>query len=372
MNLENQICSLYKKIQFHFSIKSTSLKIDRKKGLISFITSSCNCLIYDKEGNNINNIKFPLNNNNEYFNFNIFSEFNNSLCLVTNQGNILIYEVYEVDSQNFEEKYDFKIKQFIKNSNINQILKEKYQFNKNDINYINNDYYLKESKNNNIEIIYYNENNNLTLTYNNSLLSLSLFDIINKNFNPNSILLYQFNHSQKINNGIIIYNPSQTHLNQNNDNNNNFDFDNIIYTCSNNNILNTRYYNYSKNKFISYNYNFNYILSNKEINITSIKFHPKYPKDILYLGDSQGFLYIISKERNFNYHKYNLNDINNNSNNFDNAINLIMFSLRSEYIIYIGFDNGSQKLFDLKVIINYYQILFWIKMKLFSEKINHI
>ena len=359
INLENQICSLYKKIQFHFSIKSKSLKIDRKKGFISFITSSGNCLIYDKEGNNINNIKFPLNNNNEYFTFNIFSEFNNSLCLVTNQGNILIYDIYEVVSQNYDEKYDFKIKQFIKNSNINQILKEKYQFNKNDINYINNDYYLKENKNNNIEIIYYNESNNLIMTYNNSLLSLSLFDIINKNFNVSSILLYQFNHSQKINNGIIIYNASPTHLNQNNENNNNLDFDNIIYTCSDNNILNTRYYNYSKNKFISYNYNFNYILSNKEIYITSIKFHPKYPKDILYLGDSQGFLYIISKERNFNYHKYNLNDINNNSNNFDNAINLIMFSPRSEYIIYIGFDNGLQKLFDLKVDknFNYYKLL---------------
>ena len=120
-------------------------------------------------------------------------------------------------------------------------MKEKNQFNKNDINYINNDYYLKENKNNNIEIIYYNESNNLIMTYNNSLLSLSLFDIINKNFNVSSILLYQFNHSQKINNGIIIYNASPTHLNQNNENNNNLDFDNIIYTCSDNNILNTRY-----------------------------------------------------------------------------------------------------------------------------------
>ena len=353
INLESQTCSLYKRIQFRFSIKAKSLKIDRKNGFISVLTSKGECLIYDKEGNNINNIQCPLNNNSEYFCFNLFSEFNNSLCLATNKGNIILYDI---EFQNYEAEYDFRIKKFIKNSNINQIIKEKYQINKNDINNNNNDDYLQENTNNNLEIIYYNEKDNLIMIYNNSLLSLSLSDIINKRFNKNSVSLFQFNQDKKINSGIIIYKASQN-INENY----NSDYDNIIYTCSNNNILSTSYYIYSKNKIISYNYNFNYIFPTKEIYIASIRFHPKYPKDILYLGDSKGFLYIIYKQRNFNYQKYNLNDINSNSNNnfSDNAINLIMFSQRSEYIIYIGFDNGLQKLYDLKVDknFNYYKLL---------------
>ena len=345
MNLENQTCSLYKKVQFHLSIKSKSLKIDRKNGFISIITSKGDCFIYDKEGNNISQISCPFHNK-EYFVFNIFSEFNNSLCLATNKGNILIYDI---QYQNNEEEYNFKIKILIKNTNINQIIKENYQINKNDFNYKYN-----QENNNNIEIIYYNESNNLIMLYNNSLLSISLPDIINKKFNKKSIEVYQNNHNQKINSGIIIYKTSH---NQNV--NIDLNFDNIIYTCSNNNILNSCYYNFPKNKFITQNFNFNYILPDGEINITSIRFHPKYPKDILYAGDSKGFLYIINKQRNFHYQKYNLNDINSENYLYDNAINLIIFSHTSEYIIYIGFSNGLQKLYDLKVDknFNYYKLL---------------
>ena len=344
MNLESQICSLYKKVQFHLSIKSKSLKIDRKNGFISIITSKGDCLIYDKEGNNISQIKCPFNNK-EYFVFNIFSEFNNSLCLVTNNGNILIYEI---QYKNREEEYNFKVKILIKNSNINQIIKEKYQINKNDFNYEN----IQEH--NNVEIIYYNESNNLIMIYNNSLLSISLLDIINKKFNKNSIEVYQYNHNQKINNGIIIYKSSRN-PNVNID----LNYDNIIYACSKNNILNSCYYNFSKNKFITQNFNFDYILANSEIHITSIRFHPRYPKDILYAGDSKGFLYIINKQRNFHYQKYNLNDINSDNYLYDNAINLIIFCHTCEYIIYIGFSNGLQKLYDLKVDknFNYYKLL---------------
>ena len=129
------------------------------------------------------------------------------------------------------------------------------------------------------------------MIYNNSLLSLSLSDIINKRCTKNSILLYQFNHNTKINSGIIIYKASQNHTH--NTNNNDLDYDNIIYTCSNNNILNSCYYSYSNNKFISNKYNFNNILPKNETYITSIRFHPKYPNDILYLGDSKGCLYSI-------------------------------------------------------------------------------
>ena len=344
MNLESQTCSIYKKVQFQLSIKSKSLKIDRKNGFISIITSKGECFIYDKEGNNISQIRCPFNNK-EYFVFNIFSEFNNSLCLATNNGNILIYDI---QYKNKEEEYNFKIKILIKNSNINQIIKEKYQINKNDFNYEN----IQE--NNNIEIIYYNESNNLIMIYNNSLLSISLSDIINKNFNNNSIEVYQYNHNQKINSGIIIY-KSSPNPNVNID----LNYDNIIYTCSNNNILNSCFYNFSKNKFITQNFNFNYILPKGEIHITSIRFHPRYPKDILYAGDSKGFLYIISKQRNFHYQKYNLNDINSDNYLYDNAINLIIFSHTCEYMIYIGFSNGLQKLYDLKVDknFNYYKLL---------------
>ena len=351
INLENQVCSLYKKVQFHIGIKSKSLKIDRKNGFISIITSKGECLIYDKEGNNINNIKSPLYNN-EYFCYNIFSEFNNSLCLVTNKGNILLYDI---EYNNYEQDYNFKIKKMIKYSNINQIIQEKYQFNKNKA----NDDYIQENKNNNIEIIYYNEKNNLIMINNNSLISVSLSDIMNKRFNKNSILLFQYNHNQKINSGIIIYQTSQGPINDFYNISNSKNYDNIIYTCSNNNILNSSYYFHSKNKFISHNYNFNNILSTNEIYITAIRFHPKYPKDILYLGDSKGFLYIIYKQKNFNYQKYNLNDINSDNTLYDNAINLIIFSPSNEYIIYIGFNNGLQKLYDLKVDknFNYYKLL---------------
>ena len=111
INLENQACSLYKDVQFHISIKTKTLKIDRKNLLISIITSKGDCLIYDKEGNNISEIKCPLNNK-EHFIFNIFSEFNNSLCLSTNNGNIFIYNI---ELPNYEDAFNFKIKKFINN-----------------------------------------------------------------------------------------------------------------------------------------------------------------------------------------------------------------------------------------------------------------
>ena len=351
INLKNQICSLYKNVQFHIGIKPKSLKIDRKNGFISVITSKGDCFIYDKEGNNINEIKCPLNNK-EHFIFNIFSEFNNSICLVTNKGNILIYNI---EFPKYEEEYNFKIKKFIKYSIIAQILKEKYQINKTKVNNEQNYDYLSENKNSNNEIIYYNEQNYLIMIYNNSLLSLSLFDILNKQINKNSVILYQYNHTHKINNGIIIYKPLQNPFV-----NVNLNYDNIIYTCSNNNILNINYYVYSNNKFITQNFNFGNIILNNDVHITSICFHPKYPKDILYAGDNKGFLYIINKQQNFNYQKFNLNDINTEKIfYYDNAINLIMFSQTNNYIIYIGFSNGSQKLYDLTVDknFNYYKLL---------------
>ena len=163
INLENQACSLYKTVQFHISIKPKTLKIDRKNLLISIITSKGDCLIYDKEGNNISEIKCPLNNK-EHFIFNIFSEFNNSLCLSTNNGNIFIYNI---ELTNYEEEYNFKIKKFIKYSNLVQIIKEKYELNKNIItNNSDMDEYMPENKHNDIEIIYYNEKNYLIMIYN--------------------------------------------------------------------------------------------------------------------------------------------------------------------------------------------------------------
>ena len=345
INLEKQTCSLNKIIQFHISIKPKTLKIDRKNGFISLIVSKGDCLIYNKEGNLINEIKCPLNNR-ENFIFNIFSEFNNSICLTTNKGNILIYHI---ELPKYEEEYNFKIKKFIKYSTIEQILKEKYQLNKNVINNEVNHDLISENKNSNIEIIYYNEKNYLIMICNNSLLLISLFDLLNNQANKNSVILYQYNHTHKINNGIIIYKASQNlHLNIN------LNYDNIICTCSPNNILKINYYIYQNNKFITQNFNFNNIILNKDVYITSIRFHPKYPKDILYAGDNKGFLYIINKQQNFNYQKFNLNDTNT-----DNAINLIMFSQTSDYIIYIGFNNGLQKLYDLTVDknFNYYKLL---------------
>jgi hypothetical protein len=156
-----------------------------------------------------------------------------------------------------------------------------------------------------INIIYFNEKDDLiifTINNENNFIYASLSSLINKKYNigKDTIFIYEFNHTQKMNNGIIIYNANPPSSNNNS-------YDNIIYSCSNDNILNKRYYNHSSNKFHNYYIDFNYLFKEDNIFITSIRFHPKYGENILYAGDSRGCLYIIYKDRNYQYQKYHLN-----------------------------------------------------------------
>ena len=345
INLEQKLFESTNNIKFQYKLLPYSLKINRKNSLIAILSEIGESLIYDKDGNNICNIKCPIQKEN--FNSQLFSDYNNSMCLSTNKGNIFIYKI-----NSFNETYIFKVKSYIKNSFINKIINEKYLYNKNI--YINNNQNKNiipnNNKNDSIKIIYYNEKDDIiifTLNNGDSFLKSSLTNLINKNNNKEKNSIYVCNHSQKINNGIVIYNEDSSYDNK---------YDNIIYSCSNDNKLIKNYYNYSTNKFYNYFFNFDYLFNDSNIFITSIRFHPKNTQNILYAGDNKGCLYIIYKERNYQYQKYYLIKENNVN---EIAIISIKFSPEKDYIIYIGFNNGMQRLYDLSVDknFNYYKLL---------------
>ena len=154
LDLEKKICQFCNNIKFKFKILP-SLQIDRKNNLISVLSSSGECLIYDKEGNNISNIKCPVHKEN--FVFLLFSNFNNSLCLSTNNGNIFIYKI-----DYYNNTYVFKVKNYIKYSFINKIIKKKYEYN-HSLNNIYKNINPDNNKNNKSEIIFYNEKNDLII-----------------------------------------------------------------------------------------------------------------------------------------------------------------------------------------------------------------
>ena len=348
INLENKICEYLNNIKFHSKLLSYSLKIDRKNSLIAILTGKGECLIYDKEIKNISNIECPIKR--EYYINNIFSDYNNSLCLTTNNGNIFIYKI-----EFYNDTYVFKVKNYIKYSHLNKIINAKYQFNNILINNADNNYKnivpFNENINNEARILYYNEKDDLiiiTLGKGNSFIKASLSFLINKKDNLDELnIIYEFNHNKKINNGIIIYNADSSYDKL---------YEDIIFTCSNDNKLIKKYYHYSSNKFTSYYFDFNYLFKEPNTYITSIRFHPKYGEKILYAGDNKGCLYIIYKERNYQYQKFYLN-----KENYFNEISIIsiIFSPNSDYIIYIGFNNGMQRLYDLSVDknFNYYKLL---------------
>ena len=346
LNLEKKICEFSNNIKFQFKLLPKSLKIDRKNGLIAMLTASGQSLIYDKEGNKIFEIICPINK--EYFTFHIFSDYDNSICLSTNIGNIFIYKI-----DNYDDTFIFKTKNYIKYSFINRIINEKFLYNNNIYKSMNKNKNIisNNNKKNYIEIIYYNEKEDIILfTINNSIsfLQIPLSSLINKNIKEDSNFIYNFNHSQKINNGIIIYNASSSQDKP---------YDNIIYSCSNDNILIKRYYNYSSNKFFNYYFDCSYLFKEPNTFITAIRFHPKYADSILYAGDNKGALYVINKDKNYQYQKYYLNK----ENNFNDDISIIsiIFCPDNDYLIYIGFNNGMQRLYDLSVdkTFNYYILL---------------
>ena len=335
LNLEKQKCILANQIKYQFRIIPYSLKIDRKNGLIAVMSSKGESLIYDKKGNNISKISCPIKN--EYFIFQLFSDFNNKMFMTTNNGSIFIYKI-----DYFNDTYSFKPKKYISYSFISRIIDEKCLYNPNE-NFNKNINYENNSNNNmlgnkNIEVINYNEKDDLillTLNNGNNLLQISFSSLINKNINQNSHIIYQINHSKNMNNGIIIYNSNPTISKS---------FDDIIFSSSNDNKLTKHYYDYYSNKFYNYYFNCSYLFKESDIHITSIRFHPKYPDNVLYAGDNKGSLYIIYKDKNYQYQKYYLNK----KNLFvDFSIISITFAPDNDYIIYIGFNNGTQRIYDL-------------------------
>ena len=160
INLENKICEYLNNIKFHSKLLSYSLKIDRKNSLIAILTGKGECLIYDKEIKNISNIECPIKR--EYYINNIFSDYNNSLCLTTNNGNIFIYKI-----EFYNGTYVFKVKNYIKYSHLNKIINAKYQFNNILINNADNNYKnivpFNENINNEARILYYNEKDDLII-----------------------------------------------------------------------------------------------------------------------------------------------------------------------------------------------------------------
>ena len=344
VNLEKQKCIYANQIKFQFRIIPYSLKIDRKNGLISVMSSKGESLIYDKNGNNVSKITCPIKN--EYFNFQLFSDLNSKMFMTTNNGNIFIYKI-----DYYNDTYSFKPKKYINYSFVSQIIDEKCLYNPYD-NFNKNINYENKSilGNKNIEIINYNEKDDLILlTLNNGsiLLQISFSSLINKNIKQDSHIIYQINHSKNMNNGIIIYNSNPT-INKS--------FDDIIFSSSNDNKLTKHYYDYNSNKFYNYYFDCSYLFKESDIHITSIRFHPKYPDNVLYAGDNKGSLYIIYKDKNYQYQKYYLNK----KNLFvDFSIISISFAPDNDYIIYIGFNNGTQRIYDLSRDrnFNYYREL---------------
>ena len=329
-NDTQEIIKLYQKYSYPFKLKKDSLLISDKHGLIFFLTSKGNCLVYNKNGESITSIN-ALNNEENFTS--IFLE-ENSLCLGTDKTKIYIYTI----SSN-KKNENFKLKYFIKEQALKNI-KLNFQLNNNNSNKNNNNNTIKQKD---IKIEYVNMNQKLDKIFiklsNNSILYVPLTSIIDDSqgifyFNSlgNKTCLYSYNHSEPINTIEI---------------NNNYDeFNTIIYTCSKDNNLIQYKIDFSSNKLSNLYLDLNEILKpqkEKDINefndayLTVIKFAPNDNTKLL-AGDNKGNLYIFNiKENYFQYKKYYIDD---------NSIEFISFSKEGN-LICLGILTGKQIIFDI-------------------------
>ena len=321
-NNNQEIIKLYQRFTFPFKLIKNSLKISNKYGLIFFITSKGNCLIYNKKGEN----KTSINPVNKDENFTSIYLNDNSLCLGTNSTKIYIYNLDN----------NFKLKYFIKEQTLLDI-KLNFQLNNNDNNETN------KNKQKIIDVEYINLNQKLDKIFiklsNNTIIYVPLTSLMSDSrgvFNFNSLgnksCLYTFNHSGPINSIEI--------------NNNYNEYETIIYSCSKDGTLIQYNIDFSTNKFSNLYFNLKEILKTqndidniniKEIYLTIIKFHPNDNTKLL-AGDNMGYLYIF--DINENYFQYKKYCIDNNS------IESISFSKEGN-LICVGLLTGKQVIYDI-------------------------
>ena len=328
-NNNQEIIKLHQKFTYPFNLKKDSLQISDKHGLIFFLTSKGNCLVYNKKGESIISIN-PLNKEENFTS--IFLD-ENSLCLGTDKTKIYIYTIINKNNDNFKLKYFIK-EQTLKNIKLNfQLNNNSSKNNKN-----NNTYESKD-----IIVEYININQKLDKIFiklsNNSFLYVPLSSIMDDSqgifyFNSlgNKTCLYSYNHSEQINTIEI--------------NNNYNEFETIIYSCSKDNTLIQYKIDFSSNKLSNLYFDLNDILKTQneknendfeDAYLTVIKFSP-IDNTKLFAGDNKGNLYIFKiKENYFQYKKYYIDD---------NSIEFISFSKEGN-LICLGLLTGKQLIFDL-------------------------
>ena len=319
-NQLNKKYELKYNINFPFKLLKNSLRIS-DLNLISFLTEKGNCLIYDKNGNNQPSI-FPFAQ--ESFTTCEFCE--NSLYCCTNNGRIYCYDII-----------DYKIQFYIDNISLIEY-KEKFLLNKNDkTNFNNKDFIISHS----IQQIFVDEKFDVILikSSDNSIFFSSIsslkqdFKQLNFISINNKISLFTFSHSNKIIN--IELKPKDENIIENIFYTNSTDQTVIKYIIDNDKLSN-EYYDIEKiNKKLS---NFqNYFNSNNKIYISTIKFHPIY-KNILFVGDNKGAIYIFDTNINlFKYKRYITGTFEITHLSFNSLGNLIC----------IGFVNGMNIICDI-------------------------
>ena len=337
-NNDQEIIKLYQRYSFPFNLKKNSLRIANKLGLIFFLTTKGNCLIYNKKGEN----KASINPLNKGENFTSIYLDENSLCLGSDMTKIYIYDL-DYNNNNFKLKY------FIKEQTLLNI---KLNFQLNNDNNKNID--INTSKNINIDNLCLNQkldkifikldNNSIIYAPLTSLMSDSR-GVFNFNSLGNKSCLYSYNHSAPINSIEI---------------NNNFnEFETIIYSCSKDGTLIQYNIDFGTNKFSNLFFDLKEILKNqqdindsiKDIYLTIIKFHPNDNTKLL-AGDNKGYLYIFDISDNyFQYKKYYIDDNSIESISFSKEGNLISIGLLTGKILIYDINKNCE--FCLKLNGNY-------------------
>ena len=317
VNLEKKnIISLFKNIKFNFVLSVRELSLSNfNHGLIGFISTKGDCLVFNKKGNKIKKIS-PVEKSDFFENCQFFDNF---LCLQSANGNIII-----------DDLYDFKIKYYIEYSNIIQCLKRKYLINQN-FDEENNLYQNKK-----VEVLYFREKENkIILKIENYCIILSsITDLINKyeNNNTNKQQFFcLFNPCNAINNILFIYNINPTPNNKH---------DNVIYLFSETLII-EKYYDYNSNTINNNYMDLTKILQGTRSNhfITSMKISEN--NNFLFFGDNKGIIYAYQNNK---YKKYYLNQ----KSPIISILQSIDYSL-----MYIGFENGMQVIYDINYDKNF-------------------
>ena len=318
VNLQKRnLISLFKNIKFNFVLSANKLILSNSNhGLIGFISSKGDCLIYNKKGNKIKKIS-PVEKSDFFENCQFFDNF---LCLQSTNGNIFI-----------DDLYDFKIKYYIEYSNIIQNIKNKYLINQN---FDEENTLLYQNKK--IEVLYFKaKENQIILKIENYCIILSSITALINNYEYNNTdkqeFLCLFNPCNTINNILFIYNINPTPNNKH---------DNVIYLFSETIII-EKYYDYNLNTINNNYMDLTKILQSTHSKhfITSMKISEN--NNFLFFGDNKGILYAYQNNK---YKKYYLNQ--------KSPIISILQSIDNN-LMYIGFETGMQVIYDISYDKNF-------------------